>query len=170
MYICGTNNYRLTLILLMWRKYWAPNSIPIYIQKDATLHSLFISGNCSTCFGWYFHPSLGTHMTVFTASGICHTVTAICRYRGRVGTGLSVPWVAYATHSTLKPVPTLPLCYSFFSVMQIIPVPIHTLYYKFNFFSTILLQLFSQYYCTLTTFQAIGIFFSFFNSPTPRKW
>jgi hypothetical protein len=30
------------------------------------------------------------------------------RYRGRVGTGLSVLWVAYATHSTLKPVPTLP--------------------------------------------------------------
>jgi hypothetical protein len=36
------------------------------------------------------------------------TVTAVCRYRGRVGTGLSVLWVAYATHSTLKPVPTLP--------------------------------------------------------------
>ena len=43
-----------------------------------------------------------------TASGICHTVTAICRYRGSVGTSLSVLWVAYATHSTLKPVPTLP--------------------------------------------------------------
>ena len=25
-----------------------------------------------------------------------------------VGTGLGVLWVAYATHSTLKPVPTLP--------------------------------------------------------------
>jgi hypothetical protein len=35
---------------------------------------------------------------VSTASGMCHTVTAICRYRGRVGTGLSVLWVAYATH------------------------------------------------------------------------
>jgi hypothetical protein len=42
-------------------------------------------------------------MTVSTASGICHTVTAICRYRGRVGTGLNVLWVAYVTHSTLKP-------------------------------------------------------------------
>jgi hypothetical protein len=39
---------------------------------------------------------------------LCHTVTAICRCRGSVGTGLSVLWVAYATHSTLKPVPTLP--------------------------------------------------------------
>jgi hypothetical protein len=27
---------------------------------------------------------------------------------GSVGTGLSVLWVAYATHSTLNPVPTLP--------------------------------------------------------------
>ena len=54
------------------------------------LHSLSISGNCSTCFGWYFQPSSGAHTTVSTASGICHTVTAICRYRGRVGTGLSV--------------------------------------------------------------------------------
>jgi hypothetical protein len=69
----------------------------VYIQQDATLHSLFTSGNCSTRFGWYFHPSSGAHTTVSTASGICHTVTAICRYRGRVGTGLSVLWVAYAT-------------------------------------------------------------------------
>jgi hypothetical protein len=73
---------------------------------DATLHSFFISGNCSTCFGWYFHPSSGSHTTVSTVSGICHTVTAICRYLGTVGTGLSVLWVVYATHSTLKPVPT----------------------------------------------------------------
>jgi hypothetical protein len=39
-------------------------------------------------FGWYVHPSSGANTTVSTASGICHTVTAICRYRGRVGTGL----------------------------------------------------------------------------------
>jgi hypothetical protein len=79
----------------MGRIKWKPNSIPLYsyIQQDATLHSLFISGNCSTCFGWYFYPLSGAHTTVSTASGICHTVTAICRYRGRVETGLSVLWV-----------------------------------------------------------------------------
>jgi hypothetical protein len=95
----------LKFILLMWRIGRAPNSIPIYSysQQDAMLHSLFITGNCSTCFGWYFHPSSGAHTTVSTASVIFHTVTAICRYRGTVGTGLSVLWVAYATHSTLKP-------------------------------------------------------------------
>ena len=69
--------------------------IPIYAQQDATLHGLFICGNCSTCFGCYFHPSSGAHTTVSTASGICHTVTAICRYRGGVETGLSV-------HSTVR--------------------------------------------------------------------
>ena len=65
----------------------------VIIKKS---HGLFISGNCSICFGWYFHPSSGTHTTVSTASGICRTVTTTCRYRGRVGTGLSVLWVAYA--------------------------------------------------------------------------
>jgi hypothetical protein len=65
--------------------------IHVYIQQDATLHNLFISGNCSTCFGSYFHPSSGAHTTVSTASVICHTVTAIFRYRGKAGTGLSRP-------------------------------------------------------------------------------
>jgi hypothetical protein len=54
-------------------------NILIYIQQDATLHSLFISGNCSTCLGWYHHPSSGAQTTVSTASGICHTVIATCR-------------------------------------------------------------------------------------------
>jgi len=64
------------------------------------LHSLFyletalhVSGGTST-----HHQEL---KKLSTASGICHTVTATCSYRGRVGTGLSVQWVAYATHSTL---------------------------------------------------------------------
>jgi hypothetical protein len=48
--------------------------IPIYVQQDATLHSLFMYGNCSTCFGWYLHPLSGAHTTVSTVSGICHTV------------------------------------------------------------------------------------------------
>jgi hypothetical protein len=47
----GDGRVILTLILLMWKIGRAPNSIPIYIQQEATLHSLFISGNCSTCSG-----------------------------------------------------------------------------------------------------------------------
>ena len=67
-----------------------------------------LSGNCSPYFGWYHHQSSGMQTTVSTASGICHSLIAICRCRGRVGTGLSVLWVAYTTQSTLKPVITLP--------------------------------------------------------------
>jgi hypothetical protein len=49
-----------------------------------------LSGNCSTHFKWYLHPSSRVKTTVSTPSGVCHTVTAVCRYRGKVGTGLSV--------------------------------------------------------------------------------
>ena len=42
-----------------------------------------LSGNCSTCFGWYLHPSSGARTTVSTASGICQTVAATCRDSGR---------------------------------------------------------------------------------------
>jgi hypothetical protein len=70
----GNDNHQLTLILLMWRIGRAPNSIPIYeyIQQDATLHSLFISGNCSTCFGWYFHPSSGAYNCIYSIWYLSH--------------------------------------------------------------------------------------------------
>ena len=56
----------------------------VYLCLETALH---VSGGTYT-------QSSGAHTTVSTASGICHTVTAICRYRGRVGSGLSVLWVA----------------------------------------------------------------------------
>jgi hypothetical protein len=63
LYHLSLSKFLLTFILLIWRNGRAINSIPIYsyIQQDATSHSLFISGNCSTYFGWYFHPSSGAH-------------------------------------------------------------------------------------------------------------
>jgi len=69
--------------------------IPIYIQQDATLHSLFISGNCSTCFAWCLRPSSGAHTTVSTASGICHTVM------DKVKLLINCIW-RYKKHSVLK--------------------------------------------------------------------
>ena len=51
----------------------------VYLYLETALH---VSGGTYT--------SSGAHTTVSTASGICHTVTVICRYRGRVRTGLSV--------------------------------------------------------------------------------
>jgi hypothetical protein len=55
--------YRFNVYGSVHRKY-----VLVYIQQDATLHSLFISRNCSTCFGWYLHPSSGVHTTVSAAS------------------------------------------------------------------------------------------------------
>jgi hypothetical protein len=54
----------------------------VYLYLETALH---VSGGTST-----HHQE---RIQLSTASGICHTVTAICRYRGRVGTGLSVLWV-----------------------------------------------------------------------------
>jgi len=101
----GVKKVRVNVHSRLNRNVWRQNTINwlilirVYIQQDATLHSLSLSGNCSTCFGWYHHPSSGAQTTVSTASSICHTVTSICRYRGRVGTSLSVLWVAYADSS-----------------------------------------------------------------------
>ena len=63
-----------------------------------------ISGNCSTCFGWYHHPSSGAQTSVSTVPDICHIVVAMCGYRGRVGTGLWVVWVTQVKgqHDTIK--------------------------------------------------------------------
>ena len=47
-------------------------NILLYIQQDATLHSLFISGNFSTCFGWYLHPSSGAHTTIYSIWYLSH--------------------------------------------------------------------------------------------------
>jgi hypothetical protein len=53
-------------------------SYTVYLYLETALH---VSGGAST-----HHQE---RIQLSTASGVCHTVTAICRYRGRVGTGLS---------------------------------------------------------------------------------
>jgi hypothetical protein len=96
--IWDTHNYKIFQVFNFHGSVHCEN-ILMYIQQDATLHSLFYLETA-------LHVSGGTtthyqkrKQTVSTASGICHTVTATCRYRGRVGTGLSVLWVAYATNT-----------------------------------------------------------------------
>jgi hypothetical protein len=74
-----------------------------YIQQDATLHSLFYLETALHASGGTTTHHQESKQLYLQHLVFCHTVTAICRYRGRVGTGLSVLWVAYATHSTLKP-------------------------------------------------------------------
>ena len=66
----------------------------VFLNFEVKMHSnlyttrcnvtrFILSGNCSTCFGWYLHPSSGAQTTVSTASGICQTLTATCCYSGR---------------------------------------------------------------------------------------
>jgi hypothetical protein len=66
----------------------------VYLYLETALH---ISGGTSThyqeCIQLYLQ------LLVFVTPLLLFAAT---------GTGLSVLWVAYATHSTLKPVPTLP--------------------------------------------------------------
>jgi len=66
----------------------------IYFQKHATLHSLFISAKLLYMFRVVSSPII-RHIIVFTVSGTCQTVTATCRYCGRVGTGMIVVWELY---------------------------------------------------------------------------
>ena len=45
-----------------------------YISNETQLYKAYLfQENCSTCFGWYLHPSSGAHtcITVFTVSGTC---------------------------------------------------------------------------------------------------
>jgi hypothetical protein len=72
-------------------------TILIYIQQDATLHSLFYLETALHVSGGTITHHQERKTTESTASRICHTDIAICRYHGRVGTGLSVLWVVYAT-------------------------------------------------------------------------
>ena len=58
---------------------WFSNIYP----TRCNVTQFILSGNCSTCFGWYHHPSSGAQTTVSTASGICHAVTSTCCYSGR---------------------------------------------------------------------------------------
>ena len=68
------------------------SNIYIYIYPTRNNVTQFIlSGNCSTCYGWYLHPSSGAHKTVSTASCICQTVTATCRWRQVAVTVWQIP-------------------------------------------------------------------------------
>jgi hypothetical protein len=51
---------------------------------------------------------LQEHKTNVTTASSNRYRIVVCCYRGRGGTDLSVFWVAYPTHNTLKSVPTLP--------------------------------------------------------------
>ena len=94
---CIRNNalHDLTLIKIIVSHFVSTGSFysNTYLTK-CNFTQFILPGNCSTYFGWYLHPSSGAQTTVSTASSISHTVTVICRYRGRVVTGSNSSTIA----------------------------------------------------------------------------
>ena len=78
------------------------------VQQNGTIYSLFISANCSTCFGWCLHLSSVAHYAVSTVSGSTEAVTATYRERGWMETAnlLIIPLCEQAVS---KPVWHIPL-------------------------------------------------------------
>jgi hypothetical protein len=83
-------------------------NILIYIQPSVTLHSLFypeaalhISGGITT------HHQERKHLYLQHPVFVTPLLLPAAILE-ELDLGLSVLWVAYTTHSTLKPVPTLP--------------------------------------------------------------
>jgi hypothetical protein len=68
----------------------------VYLYQETALH---VSGGIST----HHQERIQLYLQYLVLSH------RYCYLPLSVGTDLSVLWVAYATHSTLKPVPTLPL-------------------------------------------------------------
>ena len=73
----------------------------IYFQRDATLHSSFISGKLLYMFRVVSSPIIrSTYNCIYS---ICYllTISAVCLYCGRVGAGLSVVWELYRSLNTV---------------------------------------------------------------------
>jgi len=67
----------------------------IYFQRDATLHSLYISGKLLYMFRVVSPPIIRkTYICIYSIWYLL-TITAICLCCGRVGAGLSVVWELY---------------------------------------------------------------------------
>ena len=79
-----------SVLKILYSMVRASRDVSIIIQQDATEYSLFKSINCSTCFGWYLHPSSRAHITVSTVYGVTETVTATCGERDWTGTAVLI--------------------------------------------------------------------------------
>jgi hypothetical protein len=82
-------SHRYCYLQLSWRN-WNSSThhqeyIQLYLQHLVFVTPLLLSAAIVELLE-LLHPSSGARSTVLTASGICHTVTAICSYRGVIGT------------------------------------------------------------------------------------
>jgi hypothetical protein len=91
-------------------------------------YTVYFIWKLPTCFWWYHHPLSGKQTTISTESGIWFewAVGGLRHPQHTQTFGLSVLWVAYATHSTLKPVPTLPRKRQIAITAWQIPDAVHT--------------------------------------------
>ena len=67
----------------------------IYFQRDATLHSLFISGKLLYVFRLVSSPIIRSTYNCIYSIWYFLNITVICLYCGRVGARLSVVWELY---------------------------------------------------------------------------
>ena len=80
-------------------------SVSIIVQQDAAIHSLLFPANCSTCFGWYLHPSSGAHVNCNYS--IWHWLNRITTFRCCGGVGVitpTPPWQRKVAN-TVQPLP-----------------------------------------------------------------
>jgi hypothetical protein len=77
-------------------------------QQDAQVTEFILSDNCCTCFGRYYHPSLGHKTTVTTASGNRYTLIDKVKFTKKVYLKKKKKTDQDANHNTLKSIPTLP--------------------------------------------------------------
>ena len=92
---CGTDSHVQTDRLANMTKLYS-NICPTRFNVT----QFILSENCSTCFGWYHHPSSGAQTTVSTASGICHKLLL----PAAIVEELELVWVCCGCRT---PVPTL---------------------------------------------------------------
>jgi len=86
---------------IIWVKISAKYSNICPTRRNVT--QFILSGNCSTCSGWYHHPSSrAKNNCIYSIWYLSHR----CCYLPLSWKSWS--WFACATHTTLKPVPTLP--------------------------------------------------------------
>ena len=81
-------SHRYCYLPLSWRN-WTSSThhqehIELYLQHLVSVTPLLLPAAIVEELE-LLHPSSGAHSTVSTVSGICHTVTPICRCRGRIG-------------------------------------------------------------------------------------
>jgi len=100
----GLLDFTMLRPFLAWHAFWNLRTVyffnPLNAELNPICHSRILLGDLT-----FMGPCI---VSIFQYIFNKMQRYTLYLYLETVGTGLSVLWVAYATHSTLKPVPTLP--------------------------------------------------------------